>query len=87
MPDTFFVDSLGQINRKPANPNSSAVLAEFGVVAYTLTSAEIAAILALPSTDPVRVAYTTKPTTIVSASAPNNADGRPDGTIYIQSAS
>jgi hypothetical protein len=61
MPDTFFLDSLGQINRQPANPNQSRVLAEYPVVKYSMTAAEIASIMMRSPTDPVRLAYEMHP--------------------------
>lgn len=61
MPDSFFLDSLWQINRQPVNPNQSRVLAEYPVVRYTLTAAEAASIMMRPASDPVRIAYESKP--------------------------
>lgn len=61
MPDTFFLDSLGRINRQPANPNLPRVPAEQYVVAYSLSDSEIASIMARPASDPVRMAYVMRP--------------------------
>lgn len=60
MPDTFYLDARGRIVRNSPTPGVPDSLAEALVVSYTLTAAEIAQIMALPATDPVRIAYVTR---------------------------
>jgi hypothetical protein len=76
MPDIFSVDARGRILRNPTELGHPASLAETTAVAYTLTDAEIAVILARPENDPVRVAYVSRP-----AGGSGGGGGIPSDTI------
>lgn len=76
MADIFTVDARGRILRNPTKEGYPASVAETTVVAFLMTSDEQAEILARPATDPVRIAFLSRPTATNGGGAVSSVAGK-----------